>query len=381
MSRKRPARSLRPVLLLAVLGLVACGPAPGAGETTPLPETGPAALPQGVLLQYHFVAEDTPRVTSVTPAELEAHLDHLVEHDFTVLPLPELLERVRAGEALPPRSVAITFDDGYRSVYTNGFPLLRERDMPFTVFVNTAAHDAPGSQFATWAQLEEMQAAGATIANHSVSHAYLTRRPPSAPPETEAEFEARMAAEIGAAEDRITERLGVRHKLFAYPFGEYDARIQRWLAEHGYVGIGQHSGVVWSGSDFTALPRFPLSGSYADLDDFADKMRMHPLPVLNATSLADPTIATAQPQPELELRIATEGLRAGNLACYATGQGRIESRTEAAGDGAVRVSARAGEPLRFGRTRYNCTAPLTDGGWAWFSQPWLRLQPDGSAPP
>ena len=53
------------------------------------------------------------------------------------VPLQELVDALRAGQPLPDRTAAITFDDGYISIYDTAWPLLRARGWPFTVFVNT----------------------------------------------------------------------------------------------------------------------------------------------------------------------------------------------------------------------------------------------------
>lgn len=365
-----------PRLVLCCVLLAGCG-----GTASSAAETAPAAATDAlVVLQYHFVSADTPRSTSLTPEEFETHLELLEREGFTIVDLPAALATLEAGGTLPPKAAAITFDDGYRSVYTEALPRLAERAWPFTVFVNPGPIDAGSRVVADWKALAEMQAAGATIANHGMEHAFLARRDPRLPAETDAAFEARMRREIGAAEDRIEEELGVRHGLFAYPYGEYDDRVRAWLRREGYVGIGQHSGVVWSGSDFRALPRFPFSGSYADPEDFLEKIRMGPLPVLDADALDDPTRATGEPRPELTFTVDTGGLRPGTLACYATRQGAMDVRTEAIGEARLQVSARPREDLSLGRSRYNCTARSTSDDWLWFSQPWLRLGPDGVAP-
>lgn len=370
-----PFRALA-LLLTGLFGVSACDAAPTDAGPSADGEVGAQVAPNGaVVLQYHFVAEDTPRSTSVTPAELEAHLEHLAEHSFRVEPLDALLAQLQAGEDPPPRTVAITFDDGYRSVYTAAFPLLRERDLPFTIFVNPEAVDGGSRTFATWEQLREMQDAGALIANHGTSHAYLARRDPEAPRESEATFEARMEAELLAAERRIEAETGRSPKLLAYAYGEYDDRIRAWLRQRGWIGMGQHSGAVWSGSDFTALPRFPFSGAYADLEDFAEKVRMRPLPVLEATSLPDPTSATDTSRPTLRLTLPASDFDPARVACFASGQGAIPTELVEAGPPA-RVEARAPAPVPVGRSRYNCTAPTRDGHWRWFSQPWLRLASD-----
>jgi peptidoglycan/xylan/chitin deacetylase (PgdA/CDA1 family) len=338
------------------------------------PGDAPITPNGAVILQYHFVAEDTPRSTSVTPAEFAAHLDALAEDGFTVVPLDQLLAELRGGIDPPPRTVAITFDDGYRSVHEAAFPLLRARKLPFTVFVNTDAIDGGSRTFVSWEALREMQAAGALVANHSASHDFLVRRDPAAPREADAAFSARMGREIDGAQARLVAELGQVPKLFAYPYGEYDDRLRAWLRRAGYLGLGQHSGPVWTGSDFSALPRFPVSGAYARIDDFREKIRMRPLPVLEADALPDPTDATEDPRPILTLTLAPSDFDPARVTCYASGQGVIP--TVLLGLGPDRIEARAPSPVPVGRSRYNCTAQARDGTWRWFSQPWLRLAAD-----
>ncbi len=101
-----------------------------------------ASAASGVVLEYHHVATDTPPSTSVTPTQFEAHMEHLSDNDFHVWSLPKLVETVRAGGDIPERTVALTFDDAYASVYDEVFPRLQERGWPFTVFVATESSDS-----------------------------------------------------------------------------------------------------------------------------------------------------------------------------------------------------------------------------------------------
>ncbi|MDZ7829868.1 MAG: polysaccharide deacetylase family protein [Halofilum sp. (in: g-proteobacteria)] len=118
------------------------------------------AASSGVVLEYHHVAEDTPPSTSVTPATFQRHMDYLADNGFEVWPLPRLIETVRKGGEVPDRTVAITFDDGYRSVYREVFPRLQKRGWPFTIFITTGYLDGGDRNFVTWDQLREMEAAG-----------------------------------------------------------------------------------------------------------------------------------------------------------------------------------------------------------------------------
>ncbi len=63
------------------------------------------------------------------PAALAAQLDWVARH-YRVIPLVRLVDG-----PVPERALAITFDDGYRSVYEHAFPLLRARGMPATLFL------------------------------------------------------------------------------------------------------------------------------------------------------------------------------------------------------------------------------------------------------
>src|SRR5690606_14501793 len=133
---------------------------------------------------------------------------------------------------LPDKVVAITIDDAYASVYTRAFPLLKKYGMPFTVFVSTDAIDEGPGDFMSWQQLRELQAAGVTIANHSATHDYLVRRNDV---ESDSARLARVREDIERAQRRLQEELGEgvneAPRLFAYPYGEYDAALTDMLQE------------------------------------------------------------------------------------------------------------------------------------------------------
>ena len=140
-----------------------------------------ATLEAAVVLQYHHVDTMTPASTSTSPERFGMHLDHLADNDFDVVPLAELVDTLRAGEPLPDRTVAISFDDGYVSIYETAWPMLKAKGWPFTVFINSEPHDQGKPLFMSWDQLRELHAGGATIANHTVSHPYLLRPPADLP--------------------------------------------------------------------------------------------------------------------------------------------------------------------------------------------------------
>lgn len=319
-----------------------------------------------VILQYHHISDQTPSSTSTSVERFTQHLNYLVKHQFRVVPLPELIARLKQGQALGDKTVAITFDDGYRSVYDTAFALLRDRDFAFTVFVNSKPIDEGLDEFVTWPELKEMTEAGATIANHTMSHPYMVRLLAG---ETKADWRTRITAEITGAERAIESHTGQSVKLLAYPYGEFDAKLETLIKKLGYASLGQHSGAIGANSNFLALPRFPMGGNFSELDSFTTKVHTRPLPLKNRQLLDDngkplkEAVVAAGTRPHLHLTL--NAALAAQLSCYLGGDAlpvKVKGKT---------VTVKPVQGLTPGRSRYNCTAPTDDGHYYWFSQPWL----------
>lgn len=315
-----------------------------------------------VILQYHHVGTNTPRVTSVNLDEFRAHMDYLRDNSFTVLPLEDIVTTLRNGDSLPGRSAAITFDDGYRNNYDAAYPLLREYGWPFTLFISSDLVGSNDALYLNWEQIRDMAANGATIANHGITHLYLLAREDG---ESESAWLRRIEHEIVTAEAKIEQETGQSHRLFAYPYGEYDRAIQDLVARLDFVGIGQHSGPVNASSDFTALPRFPFSGVYAALDTFAVKVQSL---AFDVTLIAPKTPVTDQQMPEAVLDFDGD-YRFDALNCF-NNDARMEISVVDAQEQQYRIAPL--EPSEARRFRYNCTAPAGNGRFYWYSVPWVN---------
>ena len=331
-------------------------------------------LQAAVVLQYHHVSTETPASTSTSPERFSMHLEYLAEAGFDVVPLGELVDALREGRPLPDRTAAITFDDGYISIYETAWPMLKEKGWPFTVFINTEPHDQRKPLFMSWDQLRELHAGGATIANHGVTHPYLLQRQPG---HDEARWKAWVAGEITEAQARIETEIGEAPMLFAYPFGEFDNTVLEIVGDLGFAGFGQQSGPLAPFSDLRVLPRFPFGGQYGDRQDFATKANSLPMPLAagddvirweseDGQALDDLVMAGPSVRPALLLRLE-DGFDHGRLNCFASGQGRIPLVVEKPW-----VRAQAERPFGAGRARYNCTASSGQRGrFFWFSQLWI----------
>ncbi len=322
-----------------------------------------------VAFMYHRFGEDRYPSTSVTLEQFEAHLDHLDEAGYEIWPLERILEHVRSGEPVPDRTVAITIDDAYASVYNEAYPRLKERGWPFTVFVATDPVDQGLSGFMRWEQMREMQDHGATFANHSATHDHLVRRRDG---ESEEAYRERLEADIRKARERLAEELDAERipMLFAYPYGEYNRTVADVVAELGYIGIGQQSGAIGPDTDLLAVPRFPMAEAYAEIGEFRQKAGAKGLPV-ESLEPWDPVI-TGQNPPRMRVRLADSDARLEQLRCFVSRQGQVEVDWEDRDQ--RRFSVEPPASLGVGRTRYNCTAPSPESGrFYWFSQQWIRI--------
>ena len=329
--------------------------------TSVLPLNSHAGL---VILQYHHVDPTTPAITSVSPETFRKHMDLLQQEQMTVIDLEEAMLSLLAGETLPERAVAITFDDAYRSIYDNAWPLLKKRDWPFTVFTATDAIDGNYADMMTWEQLREIQSAGALIANHTRSHAYLLEKP------EDMSDEDWWEKEISQAEARIKEETGRSPRVFAYPYGEYTMDLANWLEDKGYIAFGQQSGAVGSSAHPQVIPRFPASGQYANTDTLTTKL--HSLPFkISPDEVEDPVLVDNP--PELSLTVKVEDFYPSQLACYGAGVGKLEISKEENGD-TLTITMKQPTAITAGRGRYNCTAPSIEqpGCYYWYSQLWIN---------
>ena len=351
--------------LRVLLALVVCAvSAPAAIAAEPLP---PAPETVASVLMYHRVGNSDHPTTNVTTAQFRAHLDYLQANDFEVVPLARVVEAMELGESLPPRTVAITFDDGYRSVGDTAHALLAERDWPYTVFVNTEPVDAGMASHMGWDRMRELAADGVRFGNHSRSHNPLFFRREG---ETRPRWRERIRADLTTAQARLREELGdAVHQsppLLAYPYGEYSLELMDQVAELGFVAFGQQSGAIGLHANYLALPRFSFNERYGDLDEFAVKVRSRAMPVTDQTPL-DP-VRGDRAAPRLSLTLAPgTSMRTSQMACYYQGERLTPEGQEA--DGRFTVEGEAELPV--GRSRYNCTAPDADGRYFWFSQLWV----------
>ena len=373
------AMSIRYLTVIKPLLFILC-----VGIAAPLSayQNKQAALPvavnnqqsSAVILMYHHVSAATPAITSVTPERFKQHMQYLADNEFTVWPLYKTLMHLVTGRAIPPRTVILTFDDAYQSVYDEAFPVLKERGWPFTVFVTEQYISGDYANYMDWQQLRELKKYGGEIGNHSLTHPHLVRKRSA---ETDVEWRERITNEITQAQEILRQQVGKTIWAIAYPYGEYSKEVKKIVRDIGYFGIGQQSGAVSQLTDFLEVPRFPMATGYDDMENFAIKVATKNLPV-TVLYPEDGIVSSQTGIPLLQLRLEQGDYKKERLACYATGQGRIQIEWPENNNQVINV--RANEAIKPGRTKYTCTAPSASEAevFYWFSFLWMKLEQDGS---
>ncbi len=315
-----------------------------------------------IVFMYHRFGETTHPSTNIRLEQFERHLNHLQKNNFIVWPLSKIVRHILEGEHIPQKTVALTMDDAYVSIYTKAYPMLKKKKFPFTVFVNTLPIDNASKNYMTWSQMLEMQSNGAEFANHSLSHNFLL----PIDDESEYEWKKRLKHEIEGSQRRLQKELGSstneNPKLFSYPFGEYSLQTAEFIQGMGYVGVTQTSGPISAQSDTRTLPRFPMSEAFADMDGFSLKLNALALPMASASPLEPLTALNNPPTLTIKLNHPIKKMR-----CYLGNGEKLLlnwiSETE--------VNIHAKDPLHAPRDRYTCTAPREANKWYWYSHLWI----------
>ncbi len=214
---KMPELPLRPVSALPAAGTLVKRSALGDWVTRefPHPEV-PREQTRVAVLGYHNFS-NTKAVSDMRmrTAEFCQQMQYIQDAGLTVITMQDFLEWLLGNRCLPERCVLITIDDGWRSVYTDAFPVLKAYGYPFTLFLYTSYLSGRG-QSMTPEMIREMQAAGATIGSHSTNHLYPSQWKRYA--EDSPEYAAQLQQELPDSVQKLQGMFGTC-STYCYPGG------------------------------------------------------------------------------------------------------------------------------------------------------------------
>ena len=191
---------------------------------------------------------------SVSPGVFDRGMAKLHASGYRSLRLMEAADILRRGDLFPDRVFGITFDDGYRSLYTKAFSVLQYYGMSATVFLTVKEGDRArptdrlpsfnGRSMLNWDEIHEMHRWGIEFGAHTCTHPDLTLLRPHL-----------VKTEVCDSKAIIEDALGTPVSCFAYPFGRYNHRVRQIVQENFSCASSDKLGLINKNSDIYALER------------------------------------------------------------------------------------------------------------------------------
>lgn len=230
-------------------GSPAAGAAPSAAPVATPPPTPKETKPsvdqnaQVIIYGYHRFEKQVRRPdTEMTPEMFEAQMKELQDKKIPVIGLQDFLAWKRGEKNIPPRAAILTFDDGWKSQYEVGWPILKKYGYPFTLFIYTEG--VKGMRFGggaamSWEQLGEMRDAGVDIQAHSATHQDLRKAYDKVQkkPLNPEEYQQWLTNEVIGSKQMLEAKLGIRVNAFAVPFGYINDPVRQFISKAGYEAV------------------------------------------------------------------------------------------------------------------------------------------------
>ncbi len=250
------------------------------------------------------------------------------------------------------RKILLTIDDGLLSFYQNAWPILKEREIPFILFVNT--REVGSFNYMNWDQILELSKSKLVeIGNHSHSHEYLVE-----------ENSKVIKDDISKSIEIFKKKLGKNSNFFSYPFGEYSLEFKKIIKEFGFkFAFGQHSGVIDDTKDLWALPRFPINEKYGEVKRFNTLMKTLPLKYKNI-SPEDRYLLQSKNPPKVNIEFYDEIKNLKQINCFSN-EGNKWRNSKIYFKESNKLEIEITEKFIGERGRINCSLKESEGFWRW----------------
>lgn len=293
---------------------VAPAPTPVASSVTH-PVTGESSVI--VLLYHQFKAPGVPISPkfqwTLNQDVFESEMKYIHDNGYHVVPLSDLLRFLKHEITLPPGSVVITIDDGYKSAIVYAAPILKKYGFPWTFFIYPDfITTAEGSGAASWNDLLELQKEGVDIESHSMTHPQLSRHKQKIKGVwhdfTPQEYDAWLTNETAGSKALLEQKMGKPITVFAYPFGDYNKEVKAKVIAAGYEAILTVAGnPVHSTTDPRSIGRYTIT--QGEVKNFETDLRQGAL----GLSKADPEPGATISDPRPVITAVLEPMSAGKI--------------------------------------------------------------------
>ena len=248
------------------------------------------------------------------------------------------------------KKILLTIDDAFQSFYENAWPYLKEKKIPFVLFVSTEPVGNKG--YMSWEQIKEIDNSEfGVIGHHSHSHDYLIDK-------SHEEF----LNDIKSSNLIFKNQLGYLPSLFSYPFGEYSKLMRDHISQNFKIAFGQHSGVIDINKNKFELPRFPINEKYGEVKRFKSIINYSPFEY-KVLVPEEKKLSKKNNPPKFKVEFFDNQKNLEKINCYSNEGSKWMKSDIQLIDNELTIKFR--EPFLPRRGRINCS--LNDNGkWRWF---------------
>ena len=302
-----------------------------------------------VSLMYHRFEENKYPSTNIRINDFKKHLE-LIKDNKIKFVHPKNFES-NLKENKKERKVLLTIDDAFLSFYENAWPILKEKKIPFILFVNT--REVGSFNYMNWEQIKDIYKEDfVEIGNHSHSHEYLVD-----------ENNDIIREDIEKSIKIFKQKLGKNSIFFSYPFGEYSLNFKKIIQSLEFkYAFGQHSGVVDETKDFFELPRFPINEKYGELKRFSSLIKT--LPFKYKKILPEEKYLFNNNPPKVKIEFYDNIKDLNSINCYSNEGGKWRlSNINFVSENNLEILIE--EKFVGERGRINCSLRDLTGFWRW----------------
>ena len=299
---------------------------------------------------YHRFEENKYPSTNIKNEIFSEHLKEINNLGIEFIKYKKFEEIIKID--IDKNYLLLTIDDAFESFYLNAWPVLKNKKIPFILFVNTREVGKHG--YMTWNQIREINKSNlGTIGNHSHSHEYLVDWEDN-----------KIKSDLETSIKIFKKELGYSPKIFSYPFGEYSNSLKKIVSDLNFkFAFGQHSGVIDITKDFLELPRFPINEKYGELKRFKSILRTLPLPYENITP-ENRYLKDSQNPPEVKIKFFENLFSVENINCYSN-EGNIWKKSDVKFINKYELKILLKDKFKSERGRINCSLWEEGGRWRW----------------
>lgn len=185
------------------------------------------------ILCYHNLNPTKPGSMNMTPKRFESEMLWLKDNGFTIIPLQDAVAYLQGKRSsLPQKSIVVTADDGWQSVYTYMVPIVKKYKFPVTLFIYPETI-SNGKNAMTWDELKELQATGLfDVQSHTYWHPNFKQEKKHMSADA---YEKFVQTQLTKSKKILEEKMNKEITLLAWPFGIYDKYLEDQAAKAGYT--------------------------------------------------------------------------------------------------------------------------------------------------